>query len=231
MNVSHIHKFIWWAAPRCASRQTAVILGPFKFWQYYPDAPEREGLLYNYFEDPDNPNAHNHSPFTHWASIPTDIDTSDYDLIINVRNPYSWVVSCWHAEFNDLHSNPGAEAKSFEDFIKQRPEEWWTNQEDNTDLQMVKFGRTPKYLIRFENLIESVLTLPFVAEKKDHILVQNWIEQTENVSKNLLYRETYRPELKWKDYKEYYNQELADIVYEKKQNYFKVFGYDRDSWK
>jgi hypothetical protein len=88
MNVSFENKFIWWAAPRCASRQTATLIGPFKFWQYFPDAPRIEGCLYNQFDIPENPNVHSKSPFTHNASIPNEINPFEFDLIINVRNPY-----------------------------------------------------------------------------------------------------------------------------------------------
>jgi hypothetical protein len=231
MNVSFENKFIWWAAPRCASRQTASILGPFKFWQYYPDAPRREGLLFNQFEDPINPNTHNLSPFTHNADIPEGINPNEFDLIINVRNPYSWVVSCWHAEFNDLMSNPDAEAISLEQFLKTRSDYWWTNQEDTTDLQAKKYNIIPKYLIRFENYLDSILSIPFIAEKIDHPVIQSWIDNTKIVSRDLTYRQTYREEYQKKDYRELYNQELADIVWEKKRGYFEFFGYDRDSWK
>jgi len=231
MNISFENKFIWWAAPRCASRQTATILGPFRFWTHYPDAPAMEGCLYNQFIDPENPNIHNFSPYTHNADIPEGFDPTGYDLIINVRNPYSWVVSCWHAEFNDMFSNPDAIALPFDEFIKKRPDYWWENQEDTTDIQCKKHNLTPNYLIRFESYLDSILALPFIQTKIDHPVVQSWIENTKVVSERLSYRDNYRPELKWKNYTEYYTKELADIVYEKKKGYFEFFGYDRDSWK
>jgi hypothetical protein len=34
-----------------------------------------------------------------------------------------------------------------------------------------------------------------------------------------------------KPYFEFYTQELADIVYTKKQSEFELGGYQRDSWK
>jgi len=228
MNVSFENKFIWWAAPRCASRQTATLIGPFKFWIYYPDGtPRHEGLLYNQFDTPSNPNAVNKQPFTHYAAIPNEVTPNDFDLIINIRNPYDWMVSCWHAEFNDLHSNPDAQNISFKDFILNRPNAWYDNLEDVTDLQCIKYGITPKYLIRFENLVESVLSIPFIQDKKDHVVVKRWIESVQNNG----YRNSYRPEVKDKNYKHWYTQELADIVYEHKKHYFEFFDYDKDSWK
>ncbi len=231
MNVSLENKFIWWAAPRCASRQTATLIGPFKFWQYFPDAPRIEGCLYNQFDIPENPNVHSKSPFTHNASIPNEINPFEFDLIINVRNPYDWMVSCWHAEFNDLHSNPDAQNITFGEFVKNRDSNWYTNIEDNTDLQCVKYGIQPKYLIRFENLVESVLAIPFIQAKKDHDIVKNWINSTQEITQNMGYRNSYRTEVKDKNYKHWYTQEIADIVYENKKHYFEFFGYDKDSWK
>ena len=32
-------------------------------------------------------------------------------------------------------------------------------------------------------------------------------------------------------YQRYYNQEIADIVYDNMKQYFIKFGYDKDSWK
>jgi hypothetical protein len=36
---------------------------------------------------------------------------------------------------------------------------------------------------------------------------------------------------KRKNWKEFYNQELADLVYEKFLEQFQLFGYHKDSWK
>ena len=229
MNVSHDYKFIWWAAPRCASRETAGAMGLFNFWIYYPDAPSHVGNRFGELED--NPIKYEGNPFTHFASIPPEINPDDYKLIINVRNPYSWVVSCWHAEFNDLRSNPDAEPCSFEEFIKSRTEHFWNNEEDTTDRQIVNLNKQPDYLIRFENLVEDVLAIPFIKEKENHPKIQRWIQTAEGRKIKNGWREGYREEVKDIPWKNWYNQELADIVYNIKENYFKTFGYDKDSWK
>lgn len=229
MNVSHDYKFIWWASPRCASRETAGVMGLFNFWIYYPDAPCHVGNRFGELED--NPIKYEGNPFTHFASIPPEINPDEYKLIINIRNPYSWVVSCWHAEFNDLRSNPDAEFCSFEQFVKSRTEHFWNNVEDATNEQIINLNKQPDYLVRFENLVESVLAIPFIKEKENHPKIQRWIQTAEGRKEKNGWREGYREEVKNINWKVWYNQELADIVYNTKENYFKTFSYDKDSWK
>jgi hypothetical protein len=75
------------------------------------------------------------------------------------------------------------------------------------------------YLIKYESLDDDVLKLPY---DLDFNLIK------ENIYKSNLKRLN---DGKYSDYKFYYTQELADIVFERNQNIFEFFGYERDSWK
>jgi hypothetical protein len=40
-----------------------------------------------------------------------------------------------------------------------------------------------------------------------------------------------KPEIFKRNWKDYYNQTIADLVYYNFSNYFEFFGYNKDSWK
>jgi hypothetical protein len=75
-------------------------------------------------------------------------------------------------------------------------------------------------------LVEDVSNLPFVTENY-HLVKRNIEELTEFKDG---YKEQYTVDTQI-PYSEYYTQELADIVWEKKQYEFEYWGYERDSWK
>ena len=81
--------------------------------------------------------------------------------------------------------------------------------------------RIPDYFIRQENIFEDYLKIPFVKKSEFYRsgqledLCNNKINHNEN---------SY-------DYREYYNQENADLVYYSFSKYFDLLGYEKNSWK
>mgnify|MGYP003343716010 CR=1 FL=1 len=101
MNVSHKLKLIWWAPPRNATRALSEILCHYEFFNYVikPPTDIRE-------------TAH-----THECGIPAGLE--DYDILLQVRNPYSRVVSSWHLScFKTTDNTDLLLTSTFENYIK-----------------------------------------------------------------------------------------------------------------
>jgi hypothetical protein len=81
--------------------------------------------------------------------------------------------------------------------------------------------RVPDYFIRQENLYEDYIKIPFVRDSKLN---------TCGILEELCGRKMNEGSPKLKTYKEYYNQELADIIYLNYKEYFDHLSYDKDSW-
>ena len=82
-----------------------------------------------------------------------------------------------------------------------------------------RITKTPDLIIRVENLYSDILKLPF--------FMDNSCELFDIVYNNILnngYSSGY-------DYKEYYDQDLADYVYSYLEEDFVYFNYNKDSWK
>jgi hypothetical protein len=132
-----------------------------------------------------------------------------YDLIVTVRNPYSRIVSMY--EYN----NKGVGKE------KVRPFEVFVYDFLKHPIQPIFEKRIPNYPLRQENLYGDYLRIPFVRDSK---LNQSGI--LEELCQKKMNIGDYR-----KSFKEYYNQETANIVYTNYKEYFDLFGYDKDSWK
>jgi len=134
---------------------------------------------------------------------------SDYKIIMSVRNPYSKYVSIWQLLKNEY--------QTFEKYVLSDYN--WTDVENNS-IDICKLNnRNIEYLIKYESIDVDILKLPYDL---------NFELMKTNVYKSDIKR---IDDGKYSDYKFYYNQELADIVYKRNQNIFEFFGYEKDSWK
>jgi len=245
MNISHRFKFIWWGAPRCASRQVSSLMGMFNMWVYWDDEPHHRAVGFGKITHPghdfDEEDRQNGSwatgdAFTHHAAIPSSVleRLDQYLLTAVVRNPYDWAVSCWHAEYNAIDPNYQNYSKPvlpFKEYLLKQDGTFYNNDENGVHTKSLFYNKPVDYPIYFENMVESVLKIPFVQEYADNPEVQNWITSVGRNTKERSWRQNYRPEVIEKNYKEYYDEETASIVYEGKKGYFDMFGYDKDSWK
>lgn len=237
MNVSHRFKFIWWGAPRCASRQITLLMGLFNMWVYWDDEPHHEALNFGGITHPGQLFPLKGDGFTHHAAIPSRIldRLDEYLLIAAIRNPYDWAVSCWHAEYNAIDDNtPGSADRPvlpFKDYIALQNKSFYNNDENGVHTKSKFYNKPVDYPIYFEDMVNSALKIPFVQEHIDHPRVQDWIRQVETNKAENNWRSSYRPEVINKNYKEFYDEEVAEMVYWGKKDYFDMFGYDKNSWK
>ena len=159
------------------------------------------------------------------------------ELWISVRNPYWRAVSWWILRHGISHWIDGEGVRhepqrmSFRDWVMSDNEYFYQgmDEEDNWDTinRLKQLGISPTYLIRSENVYEDLMTIPFVNQRMrmTHDGVQTLKEIDVKHWKN-----RYLDEYKELDYSTLYTEELAEMVWNKKQ--YETFGlYDKESWR
>lgn len=213
MNVSHKYRLIWFAPTRVASRALSEILCHYNFF----DATIGEHADLKI------------SPHTHTCKIPKGLE--HYDIILQTRNPYSRIVSSWHLQCFTTPDNIQLNIETtFNEYILNK--KW--NYGDHYEKELIK---PPKYLIRYENLVEDTLKLDFVNFTNSEIqhafsrFIINNGYPGEGPHNQLGELPRDNKNVNYADWRRYYTEELAEIVYKVYQNQFKQFNYSKDSWK
>lgn len=212
MNTSDKFKFIWWGTAGCGSRATATSLTELGADDLYNNVEK----MYN----------NQGGSFTHHHGFPK--GKEDWPVICNVRNPYSLVVS----GYLDILTEYKQKGKSldFKDYlINHYFQEESLHREDPFFLNKWKtFHKEPEYIIHLETMDDDLRKLPFFNEDgKMNEVINEFVYH--NRYKNESPYDEY--EGRFQKYQLYYNQEVADIVYDNMKEYFIKFGYDKDSWK
>ena len=204
MNYSDKHKVIWLIPERTASRATFELMKLLDF-----------------------SNTHLHE-----IAMPREKGKDDYDLYVNIRNPYSRMTSLhshWHFfeghhtkdlnykewlefVFSDPINNPTS------DFFQGKPNKNYWHTRCYDALKAMPMG--PKYYVRYEFLETDLKSLPIVKDNIDKL--------SEVFNKYIKVNKFKSNRPSWKTY---YDQEIADYVYEKLEKDFKLFNYHKDSWK
>ena len=146
-----------------------------------------------------------------------------WSVVLCCRNPYSRAISFWilrnKMEYNSKNSI------SFEEYISNQNEYFEMGPEYEPIKVLGQYPEIKIHLIRFENLYQDLIQIPFVQE--NYKILKDYLQELRDPN---LYRGEYTIDLST-PYSELYNQELADIVWNKKQYEFEYWGYDRESWK
>ena len=149
---------------------------------------------------------------------------SNYIFVSNVRNPYSRIISIYNLrryENNEINSNFDVWVGQMIRSLKSRKE---VNLLYEFSLGKIFYERNkkPDFLVRVENFEEDLMKIDFIKdnydEKLDDIFEIN-VRTNQYINKSLP---------NWKDM---YNQNLADMVYEHCEKDFIYFNYDKNSWK
>jgi hypothetical protein len=150
--------------------------------------------------------------YTHNIGIPEGCE--DYKVLMQIRNPYSRIVSMWNLECVIENGSEYKIIKNFDEFATNRIFVEYTQ----------ALGiKIPNYLVRYENFIEDVTNLPFV-DTKDPVV--------KNIFNDCIFTNSHQSGIsRHKNWKSYYNQYLADIVHENNKKQFEAFNYSKDSWK
>ena len=210
MNVSEKVKFIWWASMRCGSRSVSEIIKHYNFYNY--------STKLNIW----------HNPHTHDILVPEEF--SDYNILMQIRNPYSRALSLWHLYgWKNVNDNLYVE-DTFEEYVFK--DKFIT---DHYEKGIIKYK--PQYFIRYEYLSEDVLKIPFVdfnnqpiKEDFDRCSLQNcYLNEGVEKPEGSLKRD--QKDNRYADWRSYYTKKIADKVYEKCALQFELLNYSKDSWK
>lgn len=147
-----------------------------------------------------------------------------YFVVMNIRNPYSRLVSLYNM-FRFSQKNMNYE---FETWIKNDHYLLMDNVHDTFLSNRIKKLKTkPSVFIRMENFVEDILSLDFIRDNYE--LLKEDIE--ENILKNRYVNDYVPPGSQKKFWKEYYTDELAEMVQYKMKNEFEYLNYNLNSWK
>ena len=140
----------------------------------------------------------------------------DYSFILSTRNPYSSFASL--AGAGHMHFT-----LENQKLVRERMEREFQFPILSGNCCTCFHIRTPDYFVRTESLYEDYLTIPFI---KNHDI--NLSGELERLCKEKIHSSPAAIENYWK---KFYDQDMADLVYYNNVNSFKLFGYNKDSWK
>lgn len=154
------------------------------------------------------------------------VHNPDWHVVVCCRNPYGRAISFWL--LRNKTENLTSLSLSFEEYLRSKNEYFSISEgeifEPITTLN--KHPQMPQYIIRFENIYDDLMNIPFVQENQN-VLSRTLISIKYEPRR---YKAQYTEDIT-QAYSSFYNQELADIVWNEKQYEFEYWGYSRDSWK
>jgi hypothetical protein len=140
----------------------------------------------------------------------------DYSIICTARNPYQRLVSAYNNLKTTTESNKPF-TENFKSYFSKNIDNGFPLTQDN-----FFYNKTPKYFLRVESLYYDYIQIPFIRNSKLN-------------KSGLLYelcnKKIHKTSIEKKSLKEYYTEDMADLVYNKFKTYFDLLGYDKDSWK
>jgi len=147
---------------------------------------------------------------------------SKHDVILNLRNPYSVVVSYY---LGSMYSK----SKTFKEYLNDKT----INHLEKSNKHLMDYTEAlrerqlkVKQIVRYENFINDLLSVDFIKENLD--LIPEELEKL-NMGKTP-WRTNYEESL-IKPYSDFYNEEIAEMVYHSKKKFFDFGEYSKDSWK
>ena len=211
--------FVWWAIGDNAGRSVRAFFD-------YAGCPDFKVYLANY----------EGSWRCHNQGVPK--GREGFPVISNARNPYARAVSYFLDISRESYRKGEGEIEDIKKWIINLVTHnigfrYW-----NEWLQMETY---PTYYIRVDSLEKDIKNIPLIIKNSKPEALESALDN--NIRKDN-YNERYQwlehPEMKWqREYDEngqfmwrhFYDQELADIVYEKWEPAFTLQGFDKDSWK
>lgn len=214
MNFIHSEKIIWILPERTATRTIGQLLN---FWEVvifeggeYKTCVPHKNLI---------------GEFAQRLRHEWDVSELflDYEILLNVRNPYSRMKSYYHSLFlkHDCMGSQDCDF-NFEQFLDKYCHTHG-GLLHHFRFEQIFEKRPPKLVVRYENLGEDLIKIPFIHKKYEES--EEFREEWNRVvEKNIFNKETLNDSYK-------YTESEAEKVYRSFEDQFKLFGYPEDSWK
>jgi hypothetical protein len=214
MNFIHTEKTIWVLPERTATRTVGQLLN---FWEVQIFEGEEFKTCV--------PHKNLKGEFSQGLRHEWDVSElfTDYEILLNVRNPYTRMKSYYYSLFlkndcsgyNDCDLNFG---QFFDKYCK-----WDGGLLHHFRYEQIFEKRPPKSVIRYENLGEDLMKIPFI-QKKHQDSKEFRSEWDRVVGNNIFNKETLNDSYT-------YTEIDAEKVYRAFETKFNLFGYSEDSWK
>lgn len=144
---------------------------------------------------------------------------SDYQTIFNIRNPYFRLISLFYLHC-EMEKNFSRDFKKWSIAVLNERSVFVLNNPYDLEINLKLLGRNPNHFVKIENFYEDLIKIPIIQD--------NMSVDLENVFQKAVYSNEYKNNFKGNIF---YDEELADIVYDKLKYQFEVFDYNKNSWK
>jgi len=158
----------------------------------------------------------------------------EYEMLISCRNPYAIYASLFRLySVKDRRILSTFKLKNeFEEYLRELifvDQDEWLNTKKEKVQDLV--NRPANYRIRLENLWDSLMSVPFIANS-EHSYNGNLEKLLNNKTGNYKEMDYFKhiPDFFPERFQDYYNQDLADMVYENFTSLFVLMDYPKDSW-
>ncbi len=222
INFSTKHNCFVLTPPKTGSRNLTRILKHLDFHTYGVDG---ERFVYL-----NNQPIHNHT-------VSFMENHLDHEVMISCRNPYAIYCSMFRLKIvvdGKIKSTFNLQKEYHEYLLEYLHYDMGDPWKDNSGNQFIGklLSRKIDHRIKLENFSESVLNVPFIKNlpsEKIQLIRDLSLEKFGDYSemKAFNFAKKYFPS----DFRLYYNQEIADLVYENFKGKFTIMDYDKDSWK
>lgn len=215
MNFIHSEKTVWILPERTATRTVGQLLN---FWE----VQIFEGNEYKTCVPRKNLHGEFSQGFRHEWNIPEEYH--HYSFLLNVRNPYTRMKSYYYSLFlkNDCTGSDDCNL-SFIEFTEKYVKRSGGMLDHFQFEQVYEKIKHPSHVVKYENLGEDLMQIPFISKK--HKESEEFRSEWDRVVTNNIFDK----ETKGNSYK--YTEQEAELIYNRFQKQFELFGYEENSWR
>lgn len=217
INLSEVLGYMFILPPSTATRSAIEVLKNYPFGSYF--VHENKLIYLN-----DGP--------THSHCNKLFDGHEKYKLIMTCKNPYSKWVSRYRLDMiNEKQVKSSFDIKNsfYEHVLDQVYVYDLKNILKGTELKFSRMDKNVSHFIRTENILEDYRSIPFIGGSE-----LDKSGKLEEILNNPVGKFPKKAKISWKlpeDWRDYYTQETADLVFGLFKQDFEFYGYDRNSWK